>query len=385
MTRFLISSGLINAFPLLRNLNFNSVTRIGSSFCLCLAAFALIFAASSCANHRFKVKGEIYGAENKTMVLEKPDFQGRWITIDSVHINRNGGFSVSFPAPMSPEIYRLSLNNQYIYIPVDSVETISLNTSYDKFGSDFSLSGSHNAEMMQNFEKELHKVDFSNADSVYSFKRGVYSKYLKDAPGSVMSFYILTKIVDGEPLYDPSDRQDAKYFSAVATGFKTSKPDDPRTALLEQTAINALKKRNAEDGNYLKIEAQEIAVIDIEQQDEDGNLVKLSDIVGKGKPVVVIFSLLNQPESPELNMALAKIYRDHQNVEFYNVSLDADQYAWRDAARNLPWVTVYSPGQALSQDAINYNVSQLPSFFIYDRNGELASRPLSLEQLNKAI
>lgn len=341
---------------------------------------------SSCRNHEFKIKGEVYGAENMTMALEKPDFQGFWQVVDSIHINRNGGFSFTFPTPSSPEIFRLALNDQFIYFPVDSTETITINTSLDKFGQDFSLAGSLNATKLEQFEKELQSIKNTHPDSLATFKRNVYSNYMKDAPGSILSFYILTKTVDGKPLYDPTDSQDRKYFGAVATGYKTVRPEDPHTAILEQTALNALKLKNKEKGNFLQIEANELVMIDMDLPNEYGENVKLSDVTGHGKSVVVIFSLLNHPDSPQLNIDLANIYeRVKNNVEFYHVSLDADQYAWREAAKNLPWITVYSPGQNESAEAIRYNVFQIPSFYIYNREGELTSRPLTIAELNKSL
>lgn len=355
-----------------------------SKYLFILCGISLIL--SSCSNDKFKIKGEIYGGEEKYIVLEKSDFHGRWLPVDSTKINKNGGFSISFPTPVAPDIFRLSLNNQYVYIPVDNTETITLNTSYDKFGSDFSLAGSKNAEMMTQFEKQLHKTNTSNPDSLIAFKRNVYSNYMKDFQGSVLSFYILTKTIDGKPLYDPADKNDRKYFGAVATGFKEVRPDDPHTALLEQTALNAMKRKNSEEGNYQAIEAEEISIIDMDLQNENGENIKLSSVVGKGKPVVVIFSLLNVQDSPEFNIALAKIYNQHSGkVEFYNVSLDEDQYTWREAAKNLPWITVYSPGQNTSQDAVRYNVFQVPSFYIYDSQGELVSRPMTLDELSKSL
>lgn len=351
-----------------------------------LSLLLIAAGVSSCANHEFKIKGEIYGAEEKPLLLEKANFQGEWVPVDSTRINKNGGFSISFPAPLSPEIYRLVLNNQYVYIPVDSTETITVNSSWDKFGHDFSLQGSPNAQRMEAFEKELQRANLSHPDSITNFKRGVYTKYIKESPASILSFYILTKTIDGKPLYYPAETSDSKYFAAVATGYKTHRPDAPQTTLLEETALRAMKEKNREAGKFKEIEANEISLIEIVLQDENGANRKLSDIVGKGKPVVVVFSLLNMPDSPELNLALAEIYRQHQDkVEFYNVSLDADQYAWREAARNLPWITVYSPGQNASEDAVRYNVYQIPSFFIYNSQGELTSRPISLDELNKSL
>lgn len=341
---------------------------------------------ASCSNNKFKIKGEIYGAEEKSIILEKSDFQGRWIPVDSTHTNKNGGFSFSFQTPGAPEIYRIALNNQYIYIPVDSTETITVTSPFDKFGSDFSLTGSRNAQMMEKFEKHLHSIDTSVPDSIISFKRQVYSYYMKDFPGSILNYYILTKTINGTPLYDPNDKIDGKYFAAVATGYKSVRPDDPHTALLENTALNSFKQRNAEAGKFNTLEANEISLIDIDLPDETGKNIKLSDVAGKGKPVVVIFSFLNHPDSPEFNISLAQIYnRMAGKVEFYNVSLDDDQYEWRSAAKNLPWITVYSPGQSSSQDAVKYNVFQIPSFYIYNADGELISRPMTLEELNRNL
>ena len=360
-----------------------TIKSLSKYFILC---GSMILFVTSCSDHDFKVKGEIYGAEDKSIVLEKSDFHGRWLPVDSTKINKNGGFSISFPAPLAPDIYRLALNGQYVYLPVDSTETITVNSSYSKFGADFSLSGSHNAEQLEKFEKELQAADIKNPEAMTEFKKGVYTKYMKDAPGSILNFYILTKTVEGQPLYNPENASDRKYFGAVATGFKSNRPDDPHTAILEQTALQALKQQNTEAGKFKTIEANEISIVDMDLQDDNGKQVKLSDITGKGKPVVVIFSQLTLPEAPQLNIALSEIYKKHAgNVEFYHVSLDPDQYAWRDAAKNLPWITVYSPGQDASKDAIKYNVFQIPSFFIYDSKGELKSRPMTIEELSKAL
>ena len=351
---------------------------------LLISIFSLV--AFSCTKNEFKVKGTIEGAKEKPVLLEKANFNGMWFTIDSTYTNNDGAFAFVFEAPDKPEIFRITSDNRYIYFPVDSTETITINTSFENFGRDFSLQGSANAEMMAKFEKELQKARLSDPDSLALFKRNVFSNYMKDFRGSIVSYYILTKTIDGHWLYDPSDPSDRKYFSAVATGFKDLRPDDPRTRLLEETVLEALKQRNKEVGNYNTIEAPEISLIDMDLQDDKGQQVKLSSVAGKGKPVVVIFSMLNLPDSPELNMSLAGIYnRLGGNVEFYNVSLDVDPYDWRDVALNLPWITVFSPGGGYSQDALKYNVTQVPTFFVYDGNGELTARYHTVEELDKNL
>lgn len=360
--------------------------QLSKKFTFAICAISLLLVAGGCGEKKFKVKGEIYGAEDKSVVLEKSDFYGRWSPVDSTKIGKSGNFSMSFPAPAAPDIYRLELNGSYIYFPVDSTETITVNSSFDKFGHDFSITGSRNAELAEQFEKEIIALPSVPSDSLEAFKRQIFSKYMKDNQGSIICYYILTKTIDGKPIFDVANDGDIKYFAAVATGYKTMRPDDPHTAILEQTSLNALKRRNANIGKYREVEAEETGIIDIDLQDENGNNVALSSITGKNKPVVVIFSVLTHPDSPALNIDLAKIYnRLNGKVEFYNVSFDPDQYSWRDAARNIPWITVYAPGDVAATTAGNYNVDALPAFFIYDAEGNLSSRPATIEELDKSL
>ncbi len=348
-------------------------------------ACAIAIMATSCANDDFKIKGEIYGADNMPVVLEKSDFHGRWIAIDSTRTSSNGSFSIKRQAPAAPEIFRLELDGKYVYVPVDSTETITVTSSLENFGSDFSLTGSVKAETLEKFEKEVIALPSDiSADSLESFKRNVYSKYMRDGQGSIVSYYILTKMIGKQALFDPD--KDYKYFAAVANGFKQLRPDDPRTALLENTTITAQKKRNRGSGNILQLEAEELTVIDIDLPDENGTNRKLSELVGNGKPTVVIFSLLTHPDSPAINIDLSRLYSSFGgNINFYQVSLDPDQYAWRDAAKNLPWVTVFDPDGEYSKAAVKYNVGSLPTYFVYSAKGELKARANNIEELRKEL
>lgn len=351
---------------------------------LLVAATSCIFLAS-CGEPQFKVKGEIYGADNKSIVLEKSDFHGQWVAIDSTRTSSSGSFSMKRPAPAAPEVFRLALGDRYIYFPVDSIETVTVNSSESDFGLNYTLSGTDKAEAMERFDKEVIALPADvTPDSLDSFKKRVFANYIKDAQGSIVSYYILTKTIGGNPLFSPDS--DYKYFAAVATGFKQTRPDDPHTALLEQTAVNALRKRGIATGKQIQLEAEEIKVLEIDLPDETGKNVKLSDYVGKGKPVVVMFSLLTHPDSPAHNMELSKLYNSKGgNVEFYQVSIDPDQYVWREAAKNLPWITVFDPDGTYSKNLRQYNVSEVPVFFIYNRAGELSDRASTTEELRKVL
>lgn len=356
------------------------------SFAAAAAIFTGVAGLSSCGDPTFKIKGEIAGADNQSVLLEKSDFHGRWVVVDSVRTDSKGRFSLSRPAPASPEIFRLDFDGNFIYLPVDSIETVSVRTTTDGFGRDFTLSGSENAEALERFDKEVMALPSNvTSDSLDSFKRGVYSRYIHSTPSSIVSYYILTKAHNGKMLFDPQTA-DYKYFAAVANGFKHLRPSDPHTALLEQTTLNALKERNASEGRVREVEATEIKVLDIALPDEKGDVRRLSDVTGNGNPTVVIFSVLTHPDSPALNAALSQLYNQRAgSVNFYHISFDPDQYTWREAAANLPWTTVFEPDGEYSKALRDYNVGSLPVFFIYDRNGELKARAVTVDEIKKNL
>ncbi len=358
--------------------NFLNIMMVGAFGALSLCSL------TQCKNDEFKITGNIEGGADKSVVLEKPDFHGRWMAIDSTRVGSDGKFSISYAPPSAPEVYRLAMGDRYIYLPVDSTETLTVTSKASNFGTDFSVSGSLQAEKMAEFEKELLALDFDNAEKREAFKRDVYSKYLKDAQGGIISYYVLTKVVGDKPLYDIQDEKDAKYYAAVATAFEQFRPNDPHAEMLRKASIDAMKRKNSAAGKRRVVEAEEIKLIDITLPDENEKDVKLSETVGKGRRGVMIVSMMNEKESPAINKALSDLYNSRQ-ATFYMVSLDGDRYAWRDAAKNLPWVTVYDAEGRNSNILTKYNISELPAFFIFDGEGNLVDRAFSLEELKEKI
>lgn len=340
----------------------------------------------SCGESKFEINGEVTGGEGKSLVLEKSDFSGRWISVDSTRIGKGGKFAIGAEAPASPEVYRLSLDDRFIYLPVDSVESLTLTTTADAFGHSYTLTGTQQAELMTAFETEMMGLVKPDSATLADFKRNIFTKYIKDGEGSILSYYVLTKIFDGKPLYDPADPQDIKYYSAVATQFDNYRPNDPHGKMVKEVSLSAMKKRNSDQGKKNVYEAQEINVIDIALPDTYNKTVKLSEIVGNGKPVVLIFSMMLDSQAPSFNRELARIYNNHRGaVEFYQVSFDGDQYEWREAARNLPWVNVLDPNGTASTALTDYNVGVLPAVFLYNSAGDLVSRPESLKDLESKL
>ncbi len=351
-----------------------------------LSGIIFLLFLSSCGEKKFKISGSVEDAPEESFIaLEMSDANGRWMTLDSVKINSSGEFSFSRPAVSAPEIIRLRFRDDYIYLPVDSIEHLTVKASAKNFSYGFTVEGSENAHNMAIFDKRLADAapSFSNPDSLNAFKRRIYSDYLKDAEGSVFSYYVLTKIIDGKPLYD--SLEDYPYFAAVATAFRQYRPEDPRPTLLEAVSLEGLRRRNATLGKANVYQAPETAIIDITLPTTDGTDISLSDIVGKGKKTILYFSGAHSEDTARLNIALRSL-REKYGIEIFHVSFDPDSHAWRTSSLNLPWVSVWGGNPTAAERILaDYNITALPVFFIYDAQGQLTNRAATLQDLTSLL
>lgn len=74
-----------------------------------------------------------------------------------------------------------------------------------------------------------------------------------------------------------------------------------------------------------------------------------------------------------------------RGLEIYQVSLDADEHYWKTTADNLPWICVRDANGVYSSVAAAYNVQNLPTLFLVNRNNELSARGETIKDLDAAV
>lgn len=348
---------------------------------ICLAVL------SACDNsHSFKLSGTITGAPDSLLLLERPGFNGRWLAVDSIRTNNDGEFSLKYEAPEHPEIFRLSLGDRFIYFPIDSTENLTLSTTQKEYGENYKLTGSANAKKLCRFDAESRHAWHSGADAVKAFKRKVVSEIILSGKGDIVSYYVITKVIDGKPLFSMEDPDDAGIFGAVANMYAQYRPQDPRTKMLEKMAVQARKNRDRSKGRSTVMTAEQTAIIDFTLPDKDNRQVTLSGIVRNGKPTLLFFSPLTEEESASVNREVASLFaRYGSGMNFVQVCPDVDRIAWREAALGLPWTALVDSRGASSPLLASYNVSALPSFYIYDTKGELVKSAKSFAELSRIL
>ena len=347
-----------------------------------IAAIAL----TACNGNQFHVDGTIEGASDTTLVLEQSS-NGEWFIVDSIKVSKNGQFSVSAEAPEVPSIYQLRLGNQTICFPIDSLDKLTITAKMPNFGIDYNISGSAHAEQVMKIDKDA--LQFAGGKGTTAERQAwkdQLARQIASDPGSIVAYYTINKYIDGQPLFDPMNDNDLRFIGAVANAFDSFRPNDPRTDYLKKVFLDGQRRRRANSAPTDTVYADVATLIDIKLQDYTGKDYILSNVAAENRVVVLNFTAYAAEFSPQLNKLLNDIYQGYHNrgLAIYQVSLDQDNVAWREAAKNLPWITVYDPMGVNSQTVGSYNLMGIPTSFII-RNSEIVERVEDATNLKAAV
>ena len=367
----------------------------------------LVMIIYGCQNtQKFKIEGVVAGAAGQMLYLENTGLSTT-ILLDSIKLKPDCKFTFKQPRPDFPEFYRLRLNNQLIHFSIDSTETVTFTADASTFANSYTVEGSENSKSFKEISlaqldanQEIRKLrdsygmnlipDTTYQESVINVVKSykaVANKYIFGAPASTTAYFALFQQIDGMLFYDLYDSADSKAFGAVATSYKTFYPESQRARQLENLALQSIKITRSERLKSLNVSnANEVNYIDIELPDVNDKIIKLSDIA-TDKTVLVAFTAFQTEWSISLNTTLQALFQkfNDKGFEIYQVSLDSDVHFWKNAAYNLPWITVHDPQSTYSSIAAIYNIRQLPALFLIDKKGNLVKRFDSADTLESDI
>ena len=367
----------------------------------------LLIGLSACDNEpKFKVQGEINGAEDKMLYLEASGLDGI-VALDSTKLGSSGSFSFAQKRPESPEFYRLRLDNKVINFAVDSTETVSVKAEINDFATAYRIEGSENnlkikelvllqADLQKNVDKlgQNRNIPAGIAQDsllamVNNYKNKVKREYIFAAPNMPYAYFALFQSLNGYMIFDPlTNKEDVKCFAAVATSLNNAYPHADRSRNLYNMVIKGMKNTRTPQQKVVEIPEEAISetgIIDINLRDMKGNTRKLSEL--KGKAVIVDFTVYQSAVSATHNYMLRDLYDKYaaQGLEIYQVSLDADEHYWKTTADNLPWICVRDGNGIYSSIAASYNVKNVPCVFLVNKNNELSARGESIKDLEAAV
>ena len=380
-----------------------------SLFAIALAVVAVLGMAS-CNEKKFHVNGTIGNAADSTLYFENMSLNGP-VVVDSVKLSADGTFAFDDKAPTAPEFYRLRIAGQIINIAIDSTETVSVKAEYPGMASQYEVSGSEECSrikeltlMQMSLQTQLNAiannpqlgadaVNDSVARVVEAYKTRVKTDYIFKEPMKASSYFALFQTLNagGQSvlIFNPrSSEQDVKVFAAVATSWDTFYPNEERGENLHNIAIEGMKdiriiKSKQAQGVIAADKVNTTGIIDFTLTDNKGQERRLSSL--QGKVVMLDFHLFADEKSLQRIMMLRELYNKYHaaGLEIYQVSVDSDEHFWKTQTAALPWICTRAGDDARVLQL--YNVQQVPTFFLLDRNCNVVKRDAQIKDIDAEI
>lgn len=380
-----------------------------SLFAIALAVVAVLGMAS-CNEKKFHVNGTIGNAADSTLYFENMSLNGP-VVVDSVKLSADGTFDFYDKAPTAPEFYRLRIAGQIINIAIDSTETVSIKAEYPGMASQYEVSGSEECSrikeltlMQMGLQTQLNAiannpqlgadaVNDSVARVVEAYKTRVKTDYIFKEPMKASSYFALFQTLNagGQSvlIFNPrSSEQDVKVFAAVATSWDTFYPNEERGENLHNIAIEGMKdiriiKSKQAQGLVAADKVNTTGIIDFTLTDNKGQERRLSSL--QGKVVMLDFHLFAGEKSLQRIMMLRELYNKYHaaGLEIYQVSVDSDEHFWKTQTAALPWICTRAGDDTRVLQL--YNVQQVPTFFLLDRNCNVVKRDAQIKDIDAEI
>lgn len=359
-----------------------------------MAAAAVALQACNADKGKSIVEGQFAGAEGQTVYLDKVSLSASSFVIDSAKVESDGSFQLVGDIQSEPSFYNVRLaDGRSFAVVLDSAETLVLKADASKalLADGLSFEGSEAndnlKQVMVGASALMSKLKAGSAksDDVKAYKDELV-KIIFSNPRSMVGYYIVFQKFDGHPLFDVTDKEDVKIFSAVATSLQMAYPDSRQVKYLcDYTLSGRAAIKQAAIRDSLLQGATQLNSPDLDMPAKDGNNVKLTSL--RGKTVLLFFWAAADDNSRKAYAQLKSIYSKYhgRGLEIYAVSFDTAKLVWQAAVEGSQWIDVCDFNGPRSYAAAAYNVSQIPSNYILSPTGELIGKDLFGTRLDNKL
>ena len=375
-------------------------------FIVAITALSLIFFSCKKEN-QFTISGKITHAEKNMVHLEQLLVNGSSIPIDSAKLNSNGEFKIKNHTSI-PTFYMVKLSeNNFITLLVDSAENVVVSADALNFSRNYLVEGSPGSLMVQQLEENLnntkHKLDSIKSLDIINRTQPDYAELkvkFDSAYSNILQNQIdySTKFVNANPfsmasvlaLYQRFDVenfviQDMQPLKVAASALHSIYPQSDFVQSLYANTLQQMKnERAAQLQQFIQSEGSNSPEIIL--PDMNGNDIALSSL--RGKIVLLHFWSAKNEASRIVNPVLKELYKKYKSkgFEIYQVSIDTERFEWIDAidTDQLTWANV-GDMKGSSTALNNYNVKEIPSNYLLDKEGSIIGKNLKGPALNSKL
>ena len=361
-----------------------------------MAAGLLVLAACN-KRPTFRVEGTIEGAKDSMLYFTQSTLDGVQ-KLDSVKLKEDGTFSFKATAPAdAPDFYALQVGKHVINFAVDSTESITVKAKLATMEKDYTIEGNESSKKIKeisrlqqdvqariiSMQKNEDMLPGDQRDSIESilnnYKERMKTDFIFPNPKSAAAYYAvcqsITDLQGTFQLFNPlTDRVDVRCYATVATAWDGAYPEAPRTVQLCNMAIKGMDNTATPQQKVLSVDedrVSETGIIDITLPDINSKMRSIKEL--KGSVGLIDFTVYGAKESAERMRLMRTLYEKYhaQGFEIYQVSLDEDIHFWKFSCEKLPWVCVHETDGSATRI---YNVTNLPTFFLVNRENEIVVR-----------
>lgn len=364
-----------------------------------VGAVALV-TSTSCSESRngWTIEGNISGISDTTVYIERPSGPVAWVIVDSVKTDSDGSFSFTAKYPESEtakNFYRVRLGDKSAYFTVNGTERLSLTSAAADFGKRHRWTGNVAVAAFTTIDSlvnaAIDRVGAAKAADDADLLTSLGNIITGDTT-CIVSYYAVTRLIDGKPIFNTSDRRKLGLLGAVANNYERRRPDDPLGQEVKSAYLEAKKRKRSNSGNTVEASLSGRPMIDFVRQDVNGKEQNLNTVLDRGGVTILNLSRYDSKGSALNTAALGQAYEKYKDrgLVIFQVGFEPNEAVWRQNAVRMPWTTVYNrPGDS-AEILIAYNCDPVngdPVSFVFNANGDLIARiadPAELEaQLSK--
>lgn len=378
---------------------------------LLILPFLILFSCND--NDRVRITGEFNNGKDKTVYLDKIELAGP-ANEDSTKIGSRNRFSFSQKISR-PSFYRLRLDsNNFITLLAEPGEKIAIKADATNLPRTYTVSGSEGSELvkqlndrllitqrqMQPLIREINTLDDSaeseeeearinqELNDILKAQRDFSIEFIIENMESMAAITALYQQIDGIG-YVLNQTRDIQFLKIVAQSLMKKYPDSPHVKAL---AADAENQETQYELNKLLSMAEEQGerhslYPDVAMPGIDGDTIRLYSL--SEKYILLFFGSSLNPESVQLSHDLLPVYRAYQNKGFqiYQVSIERDRQEWlrRIEFSELPWIHVAEIGDGDFNAARLYNVQQIPSNYLINRDAGVVAKNISAAELSRRL